>query len=58
MITTANATNEIASKMNINVNTQYEKIKVTDFKGVYASQVPIKTQNDLPAKEILEKENV
>lgn len=38
--------NEIASKMNINVNTQYKKIKVTDFKGVYASQVPIKTQNE------------
>ena len=32
--------------MNINVSTQYEKIKVTDFKGVYASQLPIKTQNE------------
>lgn len=38
--------NEIATKMNIDVNTQYEKIKIGDFKGVYASQVPIKTEND------------
>lgn len=38
--------NEIASKMNINVSTQYENIKIADFKGVYASQVPIKTQNE------------
>lgn len=38
--------NEIATEMNVDVNTQYEKIKIGDFKGVYASQVPIKTKND------------
>lgn len=53
--------NEIAKKMNVEVKTQYEKIKIEEFKGVYASQVPMKTENDsiyILKNDILENSTV
>ncbi len=36
----------IASKMNLKLDDNYEEKKITDFKGVYAGQFPVKIEND------------
>ncbi len=38
--------NEIASKMNLLIEANYEEKKVIEFKGVYAGQFPIKSETD------------
>ncbi len=37
---------KIGESMGISINTEYETIKVVDFKGVYSGQLPIETKSD------------
>ena len=41
-----NVVNEIANRMNLLIDTNYEEKKITEFKGVYSGQFPIKNEND------------
>lgn len=49
--------NKIANHMHLEIHQEYEEKKVTDFKGVYAGQFPIKMEYDeirILTKEIIE----
>lgn len=38
--------NEIAEKMNIDINLKYENVKVDNFEGGYSGRIPVDKQND------------
>ena len=53
--------NKIASNMNLKIEGKYEEKKVTDFKGVYAGQFPIKIGSDeirILTNEVIENSTV
>lgn len=53
-----NVSNKILQNMNIHISSQYEKIKVTNFKGVYSGQFPVEMGEDtisILTNNILEK---